>query len=89
MTNIYDNKLGKSKSQQRIRKKDTSEEAFKILRNMKKKYPEHLSKTCKYKLYPCSIRNMFVSVRELIKGTFDILIVSECTLDSCFLDDQC
>ena len=36
MTNIYDNKLGKSKSQQRIRKKDTSEEAFKILRNMKK-----------------------------------------------------
>ena len=83
--NFYKNKLGSSESQKCIRRIDSSAEAFKNLRNMKRKKPKHVFLG---HLNITSIKNKFDPVWELIKDTFDVFLLSESKLDSSFPDDQ-
>ena len=66
-------------------KNDSSADAFKNLPSMKSKKPKNIFLG---HLNINSIKNKFESVWELIKDTFDILLVSESKLDSSFPDDQ-
>ena len=84
-TNFYKNKSGSSESQQCIGKNDSGAEAFKNLRNMKRKKPKNVFLG---HLNINSIKNKFESVWELIKDTFDIFLLSESKLDSSFPDNQ-
>ena len=73
--------LGKSESQQCIRKNVSSAEDFKNLQKMKRKKPKNI--------FPGHLnKNSIESVWELIKDTFDIFLVSESKLDPSFPDDQ-